>query len=144
MTKISTQTQVDEDVLTSEQSAEKGATLIEILISMLLLTITGMGVTMSMSTSLKTTKYTEYNHMASSLATSKMELLASLNVSFLTTGHAGVESNVTWPNSNATFTRTTTVTVNADGSRTVSVTVTPNDDNYDTTVVFENTFAIWE
>lgn len=124
--------------------SERGTGIMEILVSMVLLAIAGMGVTMSMSTAMKTAKYTEYNHIASSLAVSKLELLAAVNVNFLTTAQAGTESAVAWPNSSVTFRRVTTVVVNADNSRSVTVSVSPNDANYAMTVSFSNQYALWE
>lgn len=124
--------------------AEHGISVLEILISIVLLTIMAMGVTKGVNSALKTTKYTEYNHISSSLAVSRMEQLASVSINFLDASYGGTENAVTWPGSNETFTRVTTVTVNADDSRTITVTVTPNNTNLASTVEFTNTFANWE
>ena len=132
---------------TKEQSiiqSELGVSMLEILVIIILLTITAAGITTGVRTSLMTTKLTEYNHIASSLAVSKMEELASVNVSFLDNSYNANETAVTWPGSNETFTRVTSVVVNADDSRTLTVQVTANNEKLGTTVEFSNTLALWE
>lgn len=123
---------------------ESGFGVIEALVCILLLSIMSAGIFASTRLSLRTTKLVEYNHIASSLATAKMEEIASINVSFITTANGGTESAVSWPGADATFTRVTTVVVNADNSRTVTVVVTANDTKFPTSVTFSNILALWE
>lgn len=134
----------DRLALAESEKGEQGFSIIEALVSILLISIMSAGIFASTRTSLRTTKLVEYNHIATSLATSKMEEIASKNVSFVTTADGGVETAVPWPGLNETFRRETTITVNADDSRTVTVVVNSNSDTLPTEVEFTNEFAHWE
>ena len=111
---------------------------------MIILSIVGLSVTMNTMGSLQYAKFTEANHVASSLAISKMEELAAIDAADLDSSDNLTESSVSWPGFNFTFTRTTTITINSDSSRTVDIVVASNDAPLPTTVNFSTTFALWE
>lgn len=127
-----------------ESQRESGFALVEVLVSILVMAIISLGVAKNLIGALSTAKFTEVNHAASSLAISKMEELASIDVSLLDTSYNGTESAVVWPGLSISFTRDTTVTVNADDSRRVDVVVTSNSNKVPTSVEFATTFASWE
>lgn len=124
--------------------SEKGLSLIELLVSIVLAGILGVGITQSTVISMRTVRHSELNHIASSLATSKMEELAAVNVSNVDASDGGTESSISWPGLGITFKRVTTVTVNPDNSRTVNVRVESNSTHIPTEVEFNNTFTLWE
>jgi type II secretory pathway pseudopilin PulG len=129
---------------TRQEDKEPGFCIIEVLVGILLIAIIAMGVTSSTIAALKFAKFTEANHIASSLAISKMEELAALSAGDLTTSLSGTEDDVTWPDTNLTFTRVTTITVNSDNSRHVSISVSSDNSPIPTTATFASTFAVWE
>lgn len=124
--------------------SQEGFSLIEVLVSMLLIVIMGLAVASNTAGALRVAKYTELNHAASSLAISKVEELAAIDAVDLNSSFDQIEEDVEWPELNITFTRTTTITVNADGSRRVDVNVTSNASTMPTSVDFATTFALWE
>ncbi|MCB0320753.1 MAG: hypothetical protein KDD60_07475, partial [Bdellovibrionales bacterium] len=97
---------------------EEGITLVEVLVSIVLIVIMAIAGISNLVVALRTSKLTEVNHAATSLAISKVEQLASIDVLDLDAGDGGTENSVTWSDFTFTFTRVTTVTVNADNSRT--------------------------
>ena len=115
----------------------------EILVSLLLVGIMSMGIVKSVSTALRTGKYSEFNYIAGSLATTKMEEFAAMHASTIDTSMAGTEENVTWPNFNGTFNRVTTIVVNSDGSRNITVNVSSNSTYAPTSVEFSTVFSDW-
>lgn len=123
---------------------QSGFSLVEILVSIVILAIITMGVTSSMVGALKFSKFTEANHIASSLAISKMEELAAYAASDLGPSMNETENSVTWPGTNFTFTRTTTIVINSDKSRTATVQVASNNSSLPTQTDFSTTFAVWE
>jgi prepilin-type N-terminal cleavage/methylation domain-containing protein len=126
------------------KSEEEGFALVEVLVSITILAIISLGVTKNLVAALRTAKFTELNHAASSLAISKVEELAAVDVNSLDSSYSGTESAVSWTGLNISFTRQTTVTVNADESRTVAVVVSSNNPRMTTSVDFSTTFANWE
>lgn len=127
----------------SFHSDESGFGMIEALASLFMIAVVSAALVSGLQVALRTAKFTEVHHAASSLAASKIELLAAKDVANLTSGDGGTEASVTWPGfNNLTFTRTTTVTVNADSSRTIQVSVVPNDSNLTMNVQFDTTFSI--
>ncbi len=127
-----------------ELNEEAGFALVEALVSILIMAVISLGIAQNLIGALRTAKFTEVNHAASSLAISKMEELAAIDVSALNASHSSSESSVTWPGLDISFSRDTTVVVNADESRTVDVTVTSNSSKVSTSVDFSTTFATWE
>lgn len=123
---------------------EAGFTITEVLVSISLLALLGLGVTNSAISSLRFSKYMEVHHVASSLAISKMEEIGALNTVDIDTGLSATENSVVWPGLTFAFTRTTAVTMNADNSRSVDVTVTSNDAPIPASVTFTSTYALWE
>lgn len=123
---------------------DEGVTLMEVLVAITLVAIMAAAGISNLMVALRTAKHTEVNYAANTLAISKVEELAAVDVSALDSSYNGTESSVSWNDLNITFTRVTTVTVNADSSRTLSVDVSSNSDSVPTSVNFTTTFALWE
>jgi Tfp pilus assembly protein PilV len=123
---------------------ETGSSLLEVLVSISLLAISGLAISMNSIMALKTLKFVELNHIASTLAISKLEEFASIDAADISPAMNETEPAVVWPDSLITFHRTSTVVVNADQSRTVTVAVSNNETPMNTSVELENTFAVWE
>lgn len=125
--------------------SEKGFGIIELLMGILLAAIMGAAVASNLSTSLKSGISFELNYAAVSLANSKMELLAATSASSLDSSDNSTETNLTYPNIQSTFTRTTSIVVNSDQSRTVTVTVaTSAGSALPTSVTEVSTYSIWQ
>jgi len=127
-----------------QQNNEGGFCLVELLVSVIIIAIITMGVAGSTIAAMKYAKFTEANHIASSLAISKMEELASRTASELDSSDSETEDAVTWPGTDFTFKRVTTVAVNADNSRRVEIVVSTNNAPIPTSAKFGTTFAVWE
>ena len=125
-------------------NTQGGFSLLEVLVSMTILGISGLAIAVTGIQSLHVQKLIEINHIANSLAISKMEEFASISTIDIVPGMSAVEPNVSWPGLQSSFSRTTLVTENADDSRTVRVTVKSSNTKLPTTVSFETTFALWE
>ena len=123
---------------------ERGTTLIEVLVSLLIIAIMSLGVMKNSVVAMRASKLTELNHAASSLAISKIEELAAIDTQNLDATFSATETDVAWGGVETTFTRVTSVVVNANDSRDVSVTVSSNSSLLPTTVAFETTFVPWE
>lgn len=121
-----------------------GFALIEVLVSLTLVALLSAAITASSIAALRVAKLTELNHAASSLALSKIEELAAIDVSDLDDTFDENDDSLAWADSNMTFTRAVTVTVNGDGSRTVAVQVFSNSEEFPTDVHFTTSFALWE
>jgi len=125
-------------------SGQSGITVIEAVVSIVVLSIVAVAITSNLFVALRTAKTTEVNHAVSTLASSKMEELSAISAIDLNPSFSGVEANVTWPDLNFTFTRTTVVTINSDQSRSATVTVSSNHPSLKSTVSFKTNFALWE
>ncbi|MCB0360286.1 MAG: type II secretion system protein, partial [Bdellovibrionales bacterium] len=101
---------------------ERGTTLIEVLVSLLIIAIMSLGVMKNSVVAMRASKLTELNHAASSLAISKIEELAAIDTQNLDATFSATETDVAWGGVETTFTRVTSVVVNANDSRDVSVT----------------------
>lgn len=132
------------DQTLSHAPSQSGNSVIEVLVSIVLMALLGLGVTNSAISSLRFSKYMETHHVASSLAISKMEEIGALDTTDIDDDLDVTEGTVTWPGLSFTFTRTVAVTVNGDNSRTVDITVTSNDAPIPASVNFASTFAEWE
>ena len=125
-------------------SDEDGISMIEVMVSIVLIGILASGITSSLQTSLRVAKKTEVHYAASSLAASRVEDLAAIDIGDVDSSLNEVGTQVNWPGLNLDFFRTTTVTINADDSRTIDVTVSCTHATVPTTVDFSTTFARWE
>lgn len=123
---------------------ECGITLMEVLVAIIVLAIMAAAGISNLIIALKTAKYTEVNFAANSLAISKVEEIAAIDVGNLNSNYNEVEPAVTWPDLALTFTRTTTININGDDSRTVDVSVMSNSPAVATNVTFSTTLAVWE
>ena len=124
--------------------AERGLTLIEVMLSLVLLSISALGITYSLITSVRVEKITEVHLAASSLAQAKVEELSAVDSLNLNSSYNEIDAIVSIPGLNMTFTRNTTITVNADSSRTIHVRVVSNKSKLPATADFETRFALWE
>jgi Tfp pilus assembly protein PilV len=104
------------------RTSESGASMVEVLVAMSLLAISGLAVTQSTIRAYATLNQSYRTSVASQIALDKIESLAQQDPSTIQTTSNESHSAVT--QTGLQFFRTTTVTVNADGSRTVLVTVT--------------------
>lgn len=120
-----------------------GVTLIESLVAISIAGIASLGLMNSFVTSLRVAKLTEVNYAASTLAASKMEELAAIDVSVLSAANNATET-LTEDGLNVSFTRTAAITVNADQSRTISVQVTSNSTMLPANVSVSTTLSAWE
>ena len=108
--------------LQSRNSGEGAFSMLEILVSISLLAVVGLAVATSTIRAYVFLKQSMRSSLASQLALDKIEMLATVNPSTLTTANGGTEPSLL--QDGVTFSRITTITVNADGSRTASVVVT--------------------
>lgn len=128
----------------AEASSEAGFSLIEVLVSISIFAIASLGSYLSITTGLNVAKHTEVHYAASSLASSKLEEIASRDINSVDSSLNEVTHNVTWAGLDLTFTRTTVVTVNADDSRTVSVTVSCDHPKFALSRTFSTLLTRWE
>lgn len=120
---------------------EKGFSLVELLISIFLIAIMSMSVLKNTVSALRASKLTELHHAASTLASARIEELASERVSDLDGSFDETDTVLSWGTVDLDFLRDTTVVVNADESRDVTVTVTVDSTLFPTSVTFETTYA---
>lgn len=123
---------------------QKGFSVIEILVAILLLGMVALANAGSTITGLQANKRTEVSNILNNLAIAKIEEFAGLDVAQIDPSDGGTESNVTTPGTNLTFTRETTVTIKPDLSRDVSVNVTCNDPRFNATATYASTFVLFE
>lgn len=117
--------------------------MIELLVSISIIAVTGLAMSMSVIQSFRTAKFIEINHIANTLALGKIEEFAAKDTVDITAALNSDEPAITWPDFGITFRRVSNVVVNADNSRTVTVTVSSNY-HQATTVSLVTTFAMWE
>ena len=122
----------------------KGITIVEVLVSIVLLGLMASAGISNLSLALRTAKTTEANYAATSLANQKVETISSLDVPNIDTSLNGTETGIAWNGTQTTFSRTTVVTINSDGSRAVTVSVTSENPNLPISATFDTEFALWE
>ena len=122
----------------------KGSSVVEVLVSISILAVIGLGVSMTVITSASTHKHITVNTVASQLAISKAEELAAINAQALTHAtHSNTESSISVTGlDNVTFTREVTVTEGTD-SVLVEVDVTSNHGSFPNTVNHTVTYPYW-
>lgn len=126
------------------QQDERGITMMEVLVGLLLMGIIGMMFASSFTTGLRVATITAANHAASCLATSRMEELAAVDTLDLDSSYNENAVSVSWPDISFPFARTTQVITNADNSRTITVSVSSTNSAVPTSVSFSTTLAMWE
>lgn len=114
----------------------------EVLVSLVLLSLVAFNLAYSSVFSMKTFKRTLRHTLAAELAMEKMEELSATNPSSLDNNDDLQEPNV--EAEGIRFSRATDITVNSDGSRTVTVTVTGDEQSLGGNATFSTTFALWE
>lgn len=124
--------------------SERGITMIEVLVSIVLTAIASLGITSSLRVSMHVAKLTEVHQAASSIAGSRMEALSAID--FIELDSSYNESNVivTVPGLAINFQRSTTISINPDQSRRVEITVNSTNALLPSAVNFTSTFALWE
>ena len=134
--------QVEDQV--SQIHSEEGFTILSVLVAVVLVAIISLALSRNTMASMKIMRLTEINNFASNLAVSKIEEIASRASSEIDSSLDEVESNVSFPNTDITFRRTTTVTVNGDDTRTITVDVASNSSVIPTSVTFSTGLSVWE
>jgi Tfp pilus assembly protein PilV len=124
--------------------SESGMGIIEIMFSVILISITAGAIMSHSLMSLKISKHLELNHAAHSLALSKVELLHAQNTSDLDSSDNETETGLTTAGVTFTFSRTTTITVNSDNSRTVTINVATENSPVPASSTYSVSWAIWE
>jgi Tfp pilus assembly protein PilV len=104
------------------QEFERGLSVVEVLVAISLLAISGLSVAQSTIRSFAHLSQSYRTSVASQIALEHLELIAQRDPSTL--GATENESSTTVIQSGLTFYRSTVISVNGDGSRTISVSVT--------------------
>ena len=104
------------------QRSEQGLSVVEVLVAISLLAISGLAVAQSTIRSFSHLNQSYRTSIASQIALEHLELFAQRDPSTLEA--TASESSTTVTQSGLTFYRSTAISVNSDGSRTVSVSVT--------------------
>jgi Tfp pilus assembly protein PilV len=104
------------------RNVESGVSMVEVLVAMSLLAISGLAVTQSTIRAFGTLNQSYRTSVASQIALDKIENLAQQDPSTIQSTSNETNSSVT--QSGLQFLRSTRVTVNSDGSRTIIVSVT--------------------
>ncbi len=128
--------------LLRERQSEVAFSMVETLVSIVLLGIMALGVANSSIFSMKMAKRGERSSIAAQLALARLEEFASIDPSTLDDDFdentTGIEVE------NISFTRNVDVTENADGSRTVTVTVFNEEESLGGRAIYSSTFFLWE
>lgn len=122
-------------------AGEGGFSLVEVMVAILILSVISLGSAYCTIMSLKVEKRNVRNAVAQELAVQKMEELAAMNPSSLSSANSVTESNVTYKN--ISYTRTTSISVNADNSRSITVTVNGNNSSLGGSASISTTYALW-
>lgn len=125
------------------KNSEAGIGLIEVLVATLLLMLVGGAMVSNLHFSLRSAKFIEVQHAASTLASDRIEQIAARDVLDISAALNETDTVVPWPGINLSFKRSTTITVKADGSRSVQVSVYTPGANMPKPVVFKNEFYAW-
>jgi prepilin-type N-terminal cleavage/methylation domain-containing protein len=100
---------------------ERGVSMVEVLVAISILAISGLAVTQSTIRSFATLNQSYRTSVASQIALDKIESFAQQDPSTIQT--SSNESNNSVTHSGLQFLRSTSVAVNSDGSRTITVSV---------------------
>lgn len=121
-----------------------GFSLIEVLVSISILSIVALGIGAGMIVGLKTYKKAQVNAALRTLAKEQLETMAGINPQEIDDTYDDNETGLTVSSiSNMTFSRETDVTVNADNSRTVVVTVASEHSGFTKQLLMQSTFTRW-
>lgn len=104
------------------KTCERGVSVVEVLVAISLLAISGLAVAQSTIRSFATLSQSYRTSVASQIALDKIESLAQLDPSTIQT--TSNESKTSITQSGLLFYRSTSITINSDGSRTILVSVT--------------------
>lgn len=125
------------------ENKEAGIGLVEVMVSTVMLLLIGASMVSNLHFSLRSSKFIEVQHAASTLAADQIEKIASRDVLKITAELNETESIIYAPGLNMPFKRSTTVVVNPDSSRSVTVSVYTSGNNMPKPVVFKNNFYAW-
>ena len=120
---------------------EKGFSVIEVLVALVILSIVGLAAARNSIMSMVVLKRSIRTSVATQLAIEKLEELGSIDPVSLDSTDNSNETNLLVDKMQ--FTRTATITVNADGSRSVSVVVTISDAQLGGTHTASSRFPLW-
>jgi Tfp pilus assembly protein PilV len=122
------------------QHPEGGLSVVEVLVAIALLAISGLAVAQSTIRSFSYLNQSYRTSLASQIALERLELLAQRDPSTLVESES--ESATQVVHSGLTFYRSTLISINTDGSRTVSVTVN-SPSGTQGKAALSTTFALW-
>ena len=128
----------------TERKNQAGLSIIEVLVSISLLSMVALATAGNTIVALKANKRTMVTNILHNLAIAKVEEFAGQDASQIDDSDDSTETSVTTAGTNLTFRRITQVTIGADGARTVDVTVSCNDPMYTSTASYSATFAVLE
>jgi len=120
-----------------------GFTIVELLVSLLLMGILAVAIAQGTTVSLTLSKQTRVSQLMHNLAVGRLEEISGTKASFLTAG-TGVEAEVSAPGTGFTFTRTTAITLESENTRAVTVTVASNGAVKPQPVIYKATLPVWE
>ncbi len=126
--------------MTVSKRSQEGFSILEILVSLSILSIVGMALSQATTAMLKARSIALYKQGATQIAFETVESYASLNPS--TISAASTTDAVT--RSGRAYSRTTTVSINPNGSRTVNVQVQPAREGQNGSARLSGTFTSWE
>ena len=121
----------------NNKTDQQGFTLLELLITIVLIGILGMGISMSLITTMKVYESNKVDRAANTLAGSKLEQLLAIKPDLLDDSDDSSETGLSISGTNITFSRTVDITVESNGSRSISVTVESENNSYQKTVVMD-------
>lgn len=128
----------------AQSGEESGFLIIELMVALVVLAIVGLAITSSAYSGLRFQKQAEIGNFARNIAVSRLEELAGIPTSSLSSSYNETNTAVTVTGTNVPFQRTTTVSINADGSKTVTVAVSSSSALLTQTVTLSTQFAAWE
>ena len=130
-------------ILVKMKRTEAGIGLVEVMVSTVMLMLIGASMVSNLHFSLRSSKFIEVQHAASTIAADQIEKIASLDALSITAKLDEREAIVYAQGLNLPFKRSTTVVVNPDSSRSVTVSVYTSGNNMPKPVVFKNNFYAW-
>ncbi len=119
---------------------QNGFSMLEVLVSVAILSIVGLGISQSSIGMLRARTVTLNKQVSTQLATEKLEQYAALDPLTLSAENSNSES---LSHAGKSFLRSSTITVNSNGSRTVTVSVRPADASQSGSANLSGTFTSW-
>lgn len=120
---------------------DSGFGLIEVLVSIVILSIVGLATARSSITAMSSLQRSQRNTLAYQLAMTKLESMISIDPTGLDSGDNSTESSIIAEG--AEFTRTVAIVVNTDQSRQITVSVAPKDLSLGGVSTISHTVSLW-